>query len=162
MNDKNLIALGGPESSPERDARIRKMGGAARAEKCRRNKLLREKVLDILGQKPKLSKKQLKTMTKQGFDAENIDVLAYVIAGLIASAAAGNALAAGTLFDTAGINTATINAQERLDLDRDRLRLAKQQAEEERKRRETAQQSTGQLDKLIAGLNELKNDDLHT
>lgn len=162
MNDKNLIALGSPESSPERDLAIRKKGGAARAEKCRRNKLLREKVIDILGQKPRLTDKEIDNLIKQGFDEKNIDNLAYVIAGLIDSASSGNALAASTLFDAAGINTATINAQERLDLDRDRLRFAKQQAEEERKQRETAQQNTGQLDKLIAGLNELKNDDLHT
>lgn len=153
---KNLKPLGSNSLTPEEQHAIRSKGGVVAAQKRSERKALREFVADAMAQKPQLTPKKIKDLEKMGFTADNIDLWTLCLAGLINATASGDARAGQVLLEYAGSDAATVNTSERLKLERERLAFAREQAEYERQQKQQARDDTGQLDKLIAGLEELR------
>ena len=153
---KNLKPFGSNSFTPEEERAIRKKGGTVSSQKRRERKALREFVADAMTQRPKLTAKQIKELEGMGFTPDNIDLWTLCLAGLINATISGDPRAGQVLLEYAGSDAATVNTSERLKLERERLAFAREQAEYERQQKQEARDNSGQLDQLIAGLEELK------
>lgn len=153
---KNLRPLGKNQLSPEEEFAIRSKGGKAASEAKKKRKALREMAAEIMEQKPILTPEQMQQMKTMGFDPDDIDLWTLCIVGLINATANGDSRAGQALLEYTGNDASTVNVSKRLQFERERLAFAREQAEYDRQEKQQAKDNNGQLDQLIAGLQELR------
>lgn len=153
---KNLNPLGRGKVSPEVEHDIRVKGGRASVEARRKKRDVAKLAQAVMAQKPILTDKQIAQMEALGFDTSDVDMWTLGLVGLFRAMAGGDSRAAKLILELTGNDPNIKLARERMKLERDKFKLQKQQYEDEKARRSNGE-GVGQLDRLISGLQEIRD-----